>query len=80
MPDVMEVTINSVAHVVEAGCTIAVAIAIADLACRTSVGGEKRGPLCAMGICFECRATVNGVPHTRTCQLLCESAMDIRTT
>ena len=61
------------------GCTVAVAIAIANLTCRTSISGEKRASLCAMGICFECRAIVNGTLHVRTCQLLCEPAMDIRT-
>ena len=72
-------TIDNIPLTVEPGCTVAVAIAIAGLPCRTSVNGEPRGPLCAMGICFECRATVNGTPHTRTCQILCEQAMDIRT-
>jgi sarcosine oxidase subunit alpha len=33
-----------------------------------------------MGICFECRATVNGKQHTRTCQILCEPAMEVVTT
>ena len=26
----------------------------------TSVTGEPRGPLCAMGVCFECRVTIDG--------------------
>jgi len=79
MGDEIKVQMNGRAISVPDGCTVAVAIAIANLACRTSVSGEKRGPLCAMGVCFECRAIVNGVPHVRTCQLLCEPDMDIRT-
>jgi len=83
MPDASEMTIhltiNGRPFAVQEGCTVAVAIAMANLPCRTSISGEKRGPLCGMGICFECRATVNGASHTRTCQLLCEPAMDIRT-
>ena len=79
MREDIQVHVNDAALSVPQGCTVAVAIAIAGVACRTSVSGEKRGPLCGMGICFECRATVNGMPHTRTCQLLCEPAMDIRT-
>ena len=75
----VEVVINGKRREVDPGCTVAVAIAIADLNCRTSVSGEPRGPLCAMGICFECRATVDGVAHSRTCQLLCAPGMDIRT-
>ena len=79
MPDTLIVQINGVTLPVPYGSTVAVALAIAGQSCRTSITGEPRGPLCAMGICFECRASVNGVHHTRTCQLLCESAMDIRT-
>jgi aerobic-type carbon monoxide dehydrogenase small subunit (CoxS/CutS family) len=44
---------------------------------RNSIKGEKRGPLCGMGICYECRASVNGVEHTRTCMLLCEEGMEV---
>ena len=79
MREDIQVHVNDAVLSVPQGCTVAVAIAIAGVTCRTSVNGEKRGPLCGMGICFECRATVNGMPHTRTCQLLCEPAMDIRT-
>jgi sarcosine oxidase subunit alpha len=44
-----------------------------------SVTGEPRAPLCGMGICFECRATINGFAHRRSCQVLCEPGMDVRT-
>jgi len=76
----VEITVNGEPLTIDAGSTVAVAIAISGAACRSSVSGEKRGPLCAMGICFECRAMVNGIPHTRTCQLLCEHSMEIYTT
>ena len=46
---------------------------------RRSVTGEARGPLCGMGICFECRVTIDGVAHVRSCQTLCENGMDVRT-
>jgi sarcosine oxidase subunit alpha len=46
---------------------------------RRSVTGEARGPLCGMGICYECRVAVNGVAHVRSCQTLCEDGMDVRT-
>lgn len=46
---------------------------------RTSVTGRPRGPLCGMGICFECRATVDGRIHERTCQLVVREGMEIRT-
>jgi sarcosine oxidase subunit alpha len=46
---------------------------------RRSVTGELRGPLCGMGICMECRVTLNGRPHERSCQLLCAPGMEIST-
>ncbi|HLH05101.1 MAG TPA: (2Fe-2S)-binding protein [Bryobacteraceae bacterium] len=46
---------------------------------RTSVSGEPRGPVCGMGICFECRVTINGRPNRRSCQVLCEPGMQVNT-
>ena len=48
-------------------------------ATRRSVTGQLRGPLCGMGICFECRATVDGLPQRITCQTLCLSGMEVST-
>ena len=64
---------------VHAGMTVAAAILEAGSASRRSVRSEPRQPLCGMGICFECRARVNGIPHSRTCQILCESGMEVTT-
>jgi hypothetical protein len=75
----LTVTINGAPVVVTSGATVAVAMAIAGYACRTSVGGEPRGPLCGMGICFECRVAINGKPHRPGCQILCEQGMDVKT-
>ncbi len=44
---------------------------------RRSVTGEPRGPLCGMGICHECRLTINGEPHARSCQVVVEPGMAI---
>lgn len=49
----------------------------ARLAIRTSVTGAPRGPLCGMGICFECRATIDGRVHVRTCMTLCRDGMEV---
>jgi sarcosine oxidase subunit alpha len=32
-----------------------------------------------MGICFECRVTIDGQPHARSCEILCESGMTVET-
>ncbi len=79
MPSEMTVRVNGRAVSVTSGATVAVAMMLAGQRCRTSVSGEPRSALCGMGICFECRAVVNGVPHSRGCQILCEPEMDIRT-
>ena len=46
---------------------------------RRSVSGAARGPLCGMGICFECRATVDGLTRVKTCQLPVRAGMEVRT-
>ena len=79
MPSEFTVRVNGAAVSVPAGATVAVALATAGQPCRTSVTGEPRGPLCGMGICFECRAIINGSAHARSCQVLCEPGMEVRT-
>jgi len=79
MPSELTVRVNGASVSVPEGATVAVAMVIAGQPCRSSVTGEPRGPLCGMGICFECRAVVNGTPHSRTCQLLCEPDMEVKT-
>jgi sarcosine oxidase subunit alpha len=79
MPREISIRINGVDVTVPEGATVAVAITMIGAACRKSVSGEARGPLCGMGICFECRAIINGCSHCRSCQILCESGMDVRT-
>ena len=80
MPETVGVKVNGVAVSVSPGATVAAAIiASGEAAFRRSVRGEPRGPLCGMGICFECRVTVNGVPHARSCQILCSAGMEIET-
>lgn len=75
----LTLTVNGSPVTVPSGTTVAVAVAITGRACRTSVSGEPRGPLCGMGICFECRVAINGRPHCRSCQTLCEAGMKVET-
>jgi predicted molibdopterin-dependent oxidoreductase YjgC len=79
MPSQLTVTVNGAPVAVPPGTTVAAAVAIAGQSCRTSVSGEPRGPLCGMGICFECRVAINGRPHRLGCQTLCEHGMEVRT-
>jgi D-hydroxyproline dehydrogenase subunit gamma len=61
------------------GSMLAAALLNAGVACRVSETGEPRTALCGMGICFECRASVDGAPHRRTCQIVCSEGMRVRT-
>jgi len=79
MSEQIAVSVNGRRVTVAAGSSVAVAVMIAGASCRTSVSGEPRGPLCGMGICYECRAEVDGVAHRRSCQVACTTGMDIRT-
>jgi predicted molibdopterin-dependent oxidoreductase YjgC len=62
---------------VPAGCSVAAALAIAGGGiARTSVSGEARAPLCGMGICQECRVSINGVRRL-ACQTTCSPGMQV---
>lgn len=61
------------------GSIISAVMLNANVPCRMSITGEPRAAMCGMGICFECRATVDGVAHQRTCQLLCREGMRVET-
>jgi aerobic-type carbon monoxide dehydrogenase small subunit (CoxS/CutS family) len=78
--DACKIEVNGVALEVAPGMTVAAAIALAGKwTFRKSRGGELRAPLCGMGICFECRVTVDGKPHQRSCQIICKDGMEICT-
>lgn len=78
MRDCLQVKVNGVSVPVPRGSTVAAAVLLSGrFAFRRSVSGELRGPLCGMGICFECRVAVDGQPHVRSCQLLCREGMEV---
>jgi D-hydroxyproline dehydrogenase subunit gamma len=80
MPDHVTISVNGKAVSVPPGTILAAAVAQAGVSSfRTSVHGKPRGPLCGMGVCFECRVTINGQAHARSCLTLCEDGMEVRT-
>jgi aerobic-type carbon monoxide dehydrogenase small subunit (CoxS/CutS family) len=80
MADQIQLRVNGKNISVPAGTVVAAAVAQAgQTRFRRSVQGEVRGPLCGMGICMECRVTIDGQPHSRSCQILCREAMEVRT-
>jgi len=80
MNEMITIYINDKPVSVKDGTVLAAALAQAGLSdVHHSPSGHNRGPLCAMGTCFECTVTVNGVPHRRSCQTLCTSGMKVQT-
>jgi predicted molibdopterin-dependent oxidoreductase YjgC len=58
---------------------VALAAGGAGFITRRSVSGDARGPLCGMGICQECRVTIDGGRHRLACQTLCAQGMLVET-
>ena len=79
MPETITLTVNGAAVQVPSGVTVAVALTLLQEPCRVSVSGQPRGPFCAMGICYECRVTIDGIPSRLACQTLCAPGMEVRT-
>jgi hypothetical protein len=80
MLETVKLSVNGVTVTIAAGATVAAAVSAAGVsAFRKSVSGEPRGPLCGMGICFECRVTIDAREHCKSCQILCRPGMEVCT-
>ena len=80
MPETVTVVVNGVSVTMPAGSMVSAAILkLRVTTFRRSATHEPRGPLCGMGICFECRVTIDGEEHCRSCQTVCKDGMDVRT-
>ena len=76
----VEIVVDGRRHRVESGTTVAAALFnLNALSLRESVSGELRGPVCGMGVCFECRVTIDSRPHQRACLIPVADGMHIRT-
>ena len=77
--EVVNIFVNGSPTVARAGSVVSAVLLTVGVSCRASVSGEPRTALCGMGICFECRAVVEGVMHQRTCQLPVREGMRVET-
>ena len=77
----MKVTVDGRSLDIAAGTLVAAAVEIATpgRGARVSPGGARRQALCGMGVCGECRVTVDGRAHRLGCQTICADGMEIRT-
>lgn len=70
-------TIDGQRVLVPEGFTVAAAFGLSgEDICRYSVTQLPRAAFCGMGICQECRVTING-QRRLACQTLCQSGMCI---
>lgn len=76
----MQLSVDGRVVEAEEGTSVLAALWNAGLrAVRVSVRGEERGALCGMGTCHECRVTIDGEPHRRSCLARVRDGMEIRT-
>ena len=81
MSERIDVTVDGRPCAVPGGTLVAAAVELASpgRGARRSPGGDRRLPLCGMGVCGECRVEVDGRAHRLGCQTLCAPGMEIRT-
>jgi aerobic-type carbon monoxide dehydrogenase small subunit (CoxS/CutS family) len=80
MPESVNIEVNGRKLRVAVGTSVAAGLFQAgEFNFRASASGEPRAALCGMGICFECRVTVDGQANCRSCQILVRDGMMIRT-
>lgn len=78
--DAITLSVNQRNVCVARGSSVAAAVAIAgELVTRLSVSGQPRAPFCGMGVCQECRVTIDGCAHQLACQTLCTPGMRVST-
>jgi predicted molibdopterin-dependent oxidoreductase YjgC len=78
--ETVTVQVNGRPVAVPAGSMASAAVALAgETAMRRSVSGQPRAALCGMGVCFECRVTIDGRAHQRSCQTVCREGMEVQT-
>lgn len=64
---------------VPVGASVAAAVASVQSTFRRSRQGQPRAPLCGMGVCFECRVRIDGVPQLRACMTPARDGMQVQT-
>lgn len=58
---------------------VAALVAAARYRTRVSTSGEMRFALCGIGMCQECRVTIDGTPQRLACKTLCQAGMNVVT-
>jgi sarcosine oxidase subunit alpha len=64
---------------VDAGISVAAAVAHVRPGTRRSCSGQPRAAFCGMGVCFECRMRIDGVAQQRACLVVVRDGMEVTT-
>ncbi len=76
----VRIYVNGQAVFAHAGESVHAALLAAGIrTLRKSQTGQGRGVLCGMGVCYECLATIDGVPNVRSCMTEVQADMEIET-
>lgn len=76
----VEIRVNGVPRRVPGDITLAAALWRLDQsACRLDSDGAPRATLCAMGVCYECRVSVDGVAGVRACLVSVREGLTVET-
>lgn len=77
---IVTIVVDGAAMHVHEGATVAAALLSAGArAFRRSVTGEPRAALCGMGICHECRVTIDDIAQQRACLVPVAHGMRVST-
>ncbi len=80
MSAVVTLTIDDADATAARGDTVAVALLNAGrTAWRLTDDGEPRGLFCAIGVCFDCTLTIDGVANVRACMTPVRNGMRVVT-
>lgn len=80
MVERVAIVVDGEAVEVNEGDNLAAALAnLGRRALRRSVRGESRGVLCGMGVCGECRVTLDGRAHVRACAVVVRAGQRVET-
>ena len=61
------------------GQSVAAALLAAGERClRIDESGNPKGAVCGIGVCWECRCSIDGVPDTRACMTQARPGMVVR--
>lgn len=74
------ISVDGIELEAQATDTVAVALLRAGKrGIRRMPSGKTRGLFCGIGSCFDCYATIDGVPYERSCQILVYPRMCVET-